>query len=86
MYCALVLNRLSRSLAQRSETRGDAVGLLAEVADRLQDLDSVLSHSFEFDSGLETSAIIVAFAEQLKRLSVLVSRMFDDAYDNISEY
>jgi hypothetical protein len=74
--CVLLLLELTAGLEQRFMARGQAVDLLTEVARRLADLKSDLPFLFDDE-------IIEAFAEQLKRITVVVARMFDDAYDNI---
>jgi hypothetical protein len=65
-------------------TRAEAIELLAEAARQLEDLQRVLPSSLDIGPGLEPSRIIAELAEQLKRIIVVVARMFDDAYDNIS--
>lgn len=82
--CGVALMKLSDGLEQRLMARGEAVELLTEATHHLRDLQSHLPPSLDLGPGLETGEIIVAFAEQLKRISVVVARMFDDAYDNIS--
>ncbi|MDG9709369.1 hypothetical protein [Streptomyces sp. DH10] len=81
MDCVSLLTKLADGLEQRFMARGEAVDLLTEVARRLADLQSELP--FMFGLGLESDEIIEAFAERLRRITVVVARMFDEAYDNI---
>ncbi|MEU0413570.1 hypothetical protein ABZ307_38065 [Streptomyces griseorubiginosus] len=84
--CALALTELSRGLEDRFMTRAEAIEYLAKAHNQLKDLQSLLHSSFDIGPGLrlELSRIITELAEQLNRIVVVVVRMFDDAYDNIS--
>lgn len=79
MECARALIQLSNGLQRRFMGRGEANELLATAARYLQELHSVLSPaSFDLGLGIETNETNVEFAEQLKRISVVIARMFDD--------
>lgn len=83
--CALVLGRLSSGLQKRFMARSEAHELLTEAWRHLRDLQTIFPPSLDPSPTHEnTREIIVLLAEELKRITVVVTRMFDDAYDNIS--
>jgi hypothetical protein len=79
--CILELRTLSVGLERRVVTRGQAAELLARVAVYLETVRSVAVPAF---LASEIIGLIVALIEQEKTLRVVVARMFDDTYDNIS--
>jgi hypothetical protein len=82
LECDLVLRRLALGLERRTLARGEAADLLTEAARKLLELQRSLSRSV--DLGRKASKLVGVFVEELKRISVVVARMFDDAHDNIS--
>lgn len=82
--CVVVLRELAGGLELRVMTRGEATELLTEAAHRLRDVQRNLPLDLDLGSGLKPQELVVALAEQLQTIGVVVARMFDDAYDNIS--
>lgn len=83
--CALVLSELSHGLQLRFMARSKAYELLSQAARHLGNLQDVFLGSLHRSPAPESiGEVIVFLAEELKRISVVVTRMFDDTYDNIS--
>jgi hypothetical protein len=87
MDCAEVLEELSLGLEERSVTRNEAKGLLAEAKGHLQVLADPASGPRPSEVGWVdtlTSWLIASLIQQLETLTTVVVRMFDDAHDDVS--